>query len=47
VIVALGESSSARVRFPPEVCQILSDFSDIMPDELPDELPPLKTSSMS
>jgi len=41
-IVALDESSSALVGFPPEVHQILTDFSDIMPDELPDELPPLR-----
>ena len=42
VIIALGESSSAPVGFPIELRQILIYFSDIMPDELPDELPPLR-----
>ena len=41
-VVALGESSSARVGFLPEVRQILTNFSDIMLDELPDDIPPLR-----
>jgi len=42
VIVSLGEFSSAPVGFSSEVRHILTDFSDIMPNELPDELPPLR-----
>ena len=42
VIVAISESSSAPVEFSPEVHQILTNFSDIMSDELPDELPSLR-----
>lgn len=36
------ESPSAFVECPPEVHQILIDFRDIKPNELPDELAPLK-----
>jgi len=39
VLVALGESPKMSVAILPEVRQIISDFSDIMPVELPDELP--------
>ena len=42
MIIALGESSSAHVGFSPDVRQILIDFSDIVSNELPDELPPLR-----
>ena len=42
MVVSLGESSSARVGFLPEVRQILTNFSDIMLDELPDDIPPLR-----
>ena len=37
-----GESPSTPAEIPPNVRQIISDFSDIMPAELPDELPPLR-----
>jgi len=37
-IVATSESPSAPVEFHPDVLQFLTDFSDIMADELPDEL---------
>jgi len=43
---SLCDSSSAPVGFPTEIHQILIYFSDIMPDELPDEFSPLKTSNM-
>ena len=38
VIVAISESSCAPVEFYPKILQILSDFSDIMLDELSNEL---------
>ena len=41
-LVALGESPSAPVEISPVVRQIISDFSDILPAELPDELPPIR-----
>ena len=39
MIVAISESSNVSVEFPPKVSQILTDFSDIIPDELPHKLP--------
>ena len=41
-LVALGESLSASGEIPLEVYQIISNFNDIKPIELPDELPPLR-----
>jgi len=41
-LVALGDSPSAPVEIRPEVRHIISDFSDIMPAELSDELSPLR-----
>jgi len=35
MIVATSESPSAPVEFHPDVLQFLTDFSDIMADELP------------
>ena len=41
-LVALDESPSAPIEIPSKVCQIISDFNDIMPAELSDILPPLR-----
>lgn len=37
--IVLGESPSAPVEFPLEVHQILTDFRNVISDELPHELP--------
>lgn len=44
--VTIRESPRAFVEYPPEVHQILTDFRNIMPVELPDELSFIETSNM-
>ena len=42
VIITTNRFPSAPVEFPPNVHQILTNFNNFMPYELPDELPPLR-----
>ena len=46
VIIAISETANAPLESAPEFRQILTDFSDIMPNELPAELSPLRDIHM-